>query len=448
MVSTAPSPPPAGSRQGNGGRHAEQWLAAILLVALAVRVAAVVAFHSLPRLTIGEHTVSSPGERPLFPDALEYEAMARNIRRGRGLVVSESSRIARMPGYPCFLAAVHAAFGEGLLAVRLTQAVLGVATAGLAYLFARRLFGPGEGLVAAAAAAVYPIFVLLVVLVLSEVLFAALLAGGMVCLGKAASSRRLVWALGTGAVLGAATLVRASLLLFVPLAAVCWVVGSRLDRRALRGAVLMVAVFAAMLAPWGVRNWWASGGHIVVTTLRAGASLYEALNPQADGGPMMESIDWGRASRELEARGVEPTEYARDRFWRRLAVRYAARRPGRVGELALRKLRRFWSPVPNEPALRTRLLCLLLGVPYGIAVVLAVVGLGASWRRGDVLLILVLPVVYHSLLHMVFVSSIRYRVVVMPLVLGLSAHGAVAVWGLVRRWCGRAAADRDRPRAQ
>ena len=69
-----------------------------------------------------------------------------------------------------------------------------------------------------------------------------------------------------------------------------------------------------------------------------------------------------------------------------------------------------------------------------MVILLAVVGLATSWRRADVGLILVLPVVYHSALHTVFVGSIRYRIAVMPLVMVLAARGAVAAWS---RWAAR-----------
>ena len=57
--------------------------------------------------------------------------------------------------------------------------------------------------------------------------------------------------------------------------------------------------------------------------------------------------------------------------------------------------------------------------------VLATVGAWRLRRRVAVLLVLAGPVLYFSLIHMVFVSSIRYREAAMLPVLGLAAAALV-----------------------
>jgi hypothetical protein len=126
-------------------------------------------------------------------------------------------------------------------------------------------------------------------------------------------------------------------------------------------------------------------------------------------------------------------DYERDRHWRRLAINFAANNPGRVLALAAKKQLRFWYPVPNLRQFQTTFFCIVLGVPYGVAMLFALWGLARSWRRGDVALILVLPVAYHALVHMVFVGSVRYRIAVMPMVVVLAAHALAA---LGSRWRG------------
>jgi hypothetical protein len=183
----------------------------------------------------------------------------------------------------------------------------------------------------------------------------------------------------------------------------------------------MFVAFSVTMAPWVARNWSASGGHLVAATLRAGASLYEALNPQADGGPMMERINWDWGTRGL-------SEWERDRLWRQRAIEFARDNPGRVLELALRKLGRFWNPMPNAAEFRSPVLLVAMAPPFVAAAALGLLGLWRSRRRGETLLILLLPVVYYSGLHTVFVSSIRYRDPVMPFILILAAHGATSLW--------------------
>jgi hypothetical protein len=75
----------------------------------------------------------------------------------------------------------------------------------------------------------------------------------------------------------------------------------------------------------------------------------------------------------------------------------------------------------------------VLGIPYLLVMVLACIGAARCWRRPEVALTVILPVVYYSMLHLVFVSSVRYRIVVMPLLIALAGVGVVRVWEGRRR---------------
>jgi len=405
-----------------------RWRRAVLVVvgvALALRVGAVGAFHSGLFLRVRGRPTSEWANKPFFPDSVEFLRMAWNIRTGRGFMVSETSRIGRMPGYPVFLALVGMVFGDCFLAYRLADSLLGAGLVGLVAWLGRAVFSRREGLVAAGIGALYPAFVVYVVFTLSEMLFMVLLVAGSACVAMAWSRRGVRWPALAGLFFGLAVLVRASHLLCVPLMAVLWVVLRRFEKATIGKATVMLGVFVACLAPWAARNWWASGGHLVVTTLRTGPSLYEGLNPKATGGPMMDAINWDTGKQEM-------TEWEKNRYWRQRALEFARENPRRVAELALAKLRRFWSVVPNLPELRKPVIVAGLGGAYVVVVLLALAGLLKAWRRWDVGLILVIPVVYHSLLHTVFVGSIRYRLAVMPLVVVLAAHGAVGLWQAAR----------------
>ena len=416
------------------------WLVVCLVVGLAARLGAIAYVHTM-KVRVAGGQVVDPSTQPLFPDSFEYLRAAEGLLKGKGLGVGEGSEIGRMPGYPVFLAAVEVVFGYNLLAMRVMQALLGVVSVWLAYLLGRELFGTKEALAAAAVTAVYPFFLVFSVLLLSEALFITLLLAGAVCLAKALGSgseseRERASSLSPspspftfsavccGLFFGLATLVRASFLLVVPLTAVGWVAAKRFRRAAAWRASLMLATCALVMVPWVARNWRVTGGHLVLTTLRTGPSLYEGLNPRAEGGPMMDDL-----RRELDGPAVEGmSEYERDRFWRQRAVEFARENPGRVLGLALKKLGRFWNVTPNLVQLQSPLHRYGLGVPYVVVMLFALVGLARSWRRGDVVLILMLPVVYYAVVHMVFVGSVRYRVPIMPLLVVLAGHGIAILW--------------------
>ncbi len=440
------------------GRRTWLWLGVCLAVGLGARLAVVAIPHVAGSLTVSGWPVARWVDQPLFPDSVEYTRMASNIRHGDGFGLDRASRIGRMPGYPALLAAVQAAFGESLLVARVTDALLGTALIALVFLLAREVYGPREGLVAAGIVALYPFLIAQALLVLSETLFAVFLVAGCWFLAKAYRDTNVKWAALTGLAFGLATLTRGSFLAAALLAAVAWVVARRLERRAVLCALAMAAALALAMAPWVARNWQASDGHLVLTTLRVGPSLYEGLNPRANGGPMMEELRF-----ELDGPAVKGlSEYERDQHWRREAFRFARENPGRALALAAMKLGRFWNVVPNLEQFRGPLVCAAVGVPYGLVMLLAIAGLvcgtaargcgstgegaRATLRRLDAALILLLPVVYYCLVHMVFVGSVRYREALMPLLIVVAGRGATTLWDWMRR--GRTRADGDRAGVQ
>jgi 4-amino-4-deoxy-L-arabinose transferase-like glycosyltransferase len=430
---------PTSDSAQRGARRTWLWLGLWLAVGLGARLAVVALPHVAGSLTVAGWPVSRWVHQPLFQDSLEYTRVASSIRHGEGFALDRASRIGRMPGYPVFLAGVQAVFGESLLAARVADALLGTVLIALVFLLTREFYGPREGVAAAAIVAIYPFLVAQALLVLSETLFAVFLVAGCWFLAKAYRETNLRWAALAGLAFGLATLTQGSYLAAMLLAAVGWAVARRLERRALLCVAAMVGVFALAMAPWVARNWRASDGHLVLTTLRVGPSLYEGLNPNADGGPMMDRINWDVGTRGL-------SEYERDQHWRRKAFEFVRENPGRALALAANKLGRFWNVVPNLDQFRGSLACAIVGVPYGLVMLLALAGLVRRGRRGDIALILLLPVVYHCLVHMVFVGSVRYREALMPLLIVLAGGGVTTLWDWVRR--GRARVDGDRAGVQ
>ena len=69
----------------------------------------------------------------------------------------------------------------------------------------------------------------------------------------------------------------------------------------------------------------------------------------------------------------------------------------------------MWSLVPNASEFQSRWLRLILAATYTPVIVLALVGVWRFARRDWPYLLCILPAVYFTCLHVVFVSSIRYR---------------------------------------
>jgi len=187
-------------------------------------------------------------------DTKKYDEIARNFLAGRGLIASEERKVARMPLYPLFLAAVYHLVGQRFLYVRLVQAVVSVAGCYLLYLVGKELFGASSGLWAAAIGAVYPFFVFFAGVVLTEALFIVVLLVVLFCLVKFQGSEGLVWAALCGVFSALGALMKPSFLPLLPAVAPILVLMARNRWKAARGLVLAILVLVAGMSPWVIRN--------------------------------------------------------------------------------------------------------------------------------------------------------------------------------------------------
>jgi 4-amino-4-deoxy-L-arabinose transferase-like glycosyltransferase len=419
------------------------WLGIILAWALALRVAAAVAVE---RVVAGDREANPREKLCLFDDADIYWQLARSIRAGGPYVVwqyDQPHHALRTPGYPLFLAACQSAFGPSTLAVRLVQAALGAVGVWVVYRLTRRIWPEDADrgwrsvpILAALIAATEPYSAAASALILSEGIFVPLMLAmlwGLAALWPSRDGKepRHPWlvALGTGLAAGAGVLVRPSWALFVPLVLAAWIALAGRGRRlaALRGAALVALGLAVAMGPWWARNARVFG-RFVPTALWAGASLYDGLRPDADGSSDMRFLDVP-AIRALD-------ETTQDRTLRDQALDFARGHPGRAVELAAIKAARFWSPWPNADQFsspRANLASAAAVIPLYLLL------LAGAWdRRHDprALVLLAGPLLYFAGLHMVFVSSIRYRIPAAVPAFGLAAAG-------LAKWLGRGA-DRRR----
>ncbi len=373
-----------------------------------------------------------------FGDSDGYWVLARNIARGEAYQYgSGGSQVFRTPGYPILLAPFFLLFGDDppIMAARVqsvafgTMAVLGV------WLLTRRLFDVRAAHLAGLVAAIYPGLIALSVPILSETAYCALLPFQLLVWGLAwqATTRKQTtfWALLTGLLGAAITLVRPSWLLFMPFAiGLGFVFGRPKSRHLLIGSAVIAGLIVGMM-PWWIRNARVTG-HLVPTTLQVGASLYDGWNPQATGASDMSYVPaFEEAERQAEADGSVDThesfEYRLDRRMRDAAVAWARQHPLDVLRLAAVKFVRIWNIWPNEPTFSRPVVRLAVVVTYLPLLILGMIGAYQAVARGWPYVLCFLPAVYLTVLHVVFIGSIRYRE---PAMLGMIvlAAGAVRSW--------------------
>lgn len=199
----------------------------------------------------------------------------------------------RAPGYPFFLAALYALFApeHRLAAARLVQTLLGAMLApGTALLSLRLGHSRRAAFVAGGLVALYPILWMYPLGLASENLFLPLVLLSLILLLHASRTPRLAAAIAAGLSLGASTLTRGALALFLPAAALWLALGptpepsqTKASRR-LRAArvAALTAAASIVILPWMLRNSLILGRPAFVET-SIGYNLFVGYHPLSDG---------------------------------------------------------------------------------------------------------------------------------------------------------------------
>lgn len=239
------------------------YLLGILLLAIAFRAYGV---WSHPAVPVG--------------DAEDYHGLATRLVEGRGYVNAAGQPTAwRPPAYPVFLAGVYKVAGVSVERATMVQVILGALTVLLLTALGAMIVGWPRALIAGAIAAVYPAFVWLPRLLLSENLSLFLLALSLVAIILYLRSTRMVWIIVFGVLCALNTLVRGSNLFIPIVVAVGLLILQRRNWKQLVAPLLaMTVAFIVTLLPWTIRNYRVFHQPIPIAT-QEGHTLYTSYWP-------------------------------------------------------------------------------------------------------------------------------------------------------------------------
>ncbi|TWT49065.1 hypothetical protein KOR42_39820 [Thalassoglobus neptunius] len=380
-----------------------RWLIAILLTALVLRVGGVVLL---------QQRLDANGQQFLIAgDAEGYWLLGQKIVEGEDYAIHTPPRyVHRMPGFPLLLASIMAVFGQQFLPARIVLALIATFACLLVYWLGKRIGTERTGLIAAAIVAVSPTFVGFSGLILSETAFSvALLLASLACerLGRLISSATstlfavLQQALWVGIAFGIGVYLKPSWILAAPLLGGAMILLLRPKVRTFASAAMILFAMLMTLVPWGIRNERVSG-HFTLTTFWMGPSLYDGVQPGANGESDMRFFDDDGLTQEM-------TEYEVDQEYRKRSRELILADPLRIAHLSWLKFVRYWNLWPNADQFQSWSLKSLLGLFYLPVLTFSVYG---AWvHRGQYwsMVICLGPVLYFMLIHLVFVSSLRYR---------------------------------------
>jgi 4-amino-4-deoxy-L-arabinose transferase-like glycosyltransferase len=265
-------------------------------------------------------------QAPVFysPDSSGYIEPAYDLLTGQGF----TGRLKRPVGYPLLLAGTFAVFGLQLTAATLLNHFLGLLTACLTYFVGRECFNRWVGFGAAALVAISGPQLAYERFPIPEAAFTLLIVALALALMAAARATGFMSALLTGALLGAAVLVKPVAQTLLPVALILASLRPGTARQRLASASCMAAAFAIVVLPWTLRNLTtygrlspggAPGETLLARTLQHSREVFafDAPNVAAESDPARATVQ--RIIREGAGRG-DRAGAVRDRIRQELGL--------------------------------------------------------------------------------------------------------------------------------
>lgn len=363
----------------------------------------------------------------------EYEEVARNLLSGNGLLFHEGGvplRSRFLPLFPLLCALLHKVGGPGFALFYLAHLACAAGVIWLTWRLAADLVDERSASLAAWLAALEPGLVVYQSYKVHVIAWATLLLlGALVLFFKARREDSVGWAALSGFVCGLGMLARFDVAAFLLIPALALAADRARIRGFLRAGALAGGVALAM-APWVLRN-RSIHGIPVISTSQSGEFLWRGNNPESTG------TLWSRSGvplssslpEDLKDRLRGKDELARDEVFRSAALEFIRMDPvSAIGRWS-RSFFYFWWFAPDHSGgrhyswagstARTAYGALYLGIMCA-----AVWGsrLLARTERGEALLLWAPPLAA-AILHSMTFAEGRHRLLVMPCLLILAAHG-------------------------
>ncbi|MDO8805320.1 MAG: glycosyltransferase family 39 protein [Elusimicrobiota bacterium] len=361
------------------------------------------------------------GQQNLSPDAYVWMETAWSIASGNGFGGSW-----RPPGFAFFLAGIFSLTGKSVLAVQLTQCLLGSFTVVFTAVTAKRIFGRATGLLSGALVCFYPYLLAYTRDPISETFLTFMLSAAILRIVIAAqrpSARNYAFA---GVLMGLTGLTKSTTLPFFLLACgwLWWQTGK------FRSGLIAGLFVLLSIAPWTFRNSIFYGGSYVMPVSTPwqsfyGASCDEALWQETAGAfdrPMDSKMTEPAIPKDWEQLRSLPVP-ERDRLCREKALAWIKANPDKFYYLLHRRFMHFWRLYPMMAYKWQKYAAMATS---GLYIPLAAVGFFLSYRRFKDTSLFAALFASYTLVHIFFVTTLRYRVPLDPYLIILAASAIVA----------------------
>lgn len=366
----------------------------------------------------------------LAADSLVYERLALAINNWGILsgAMLKNFPITDHPIYPLFLSLIYYAFGHSHFIVFVFQSIIGGLLSVLIYSIAMEFFGSKVAVLSGVIACLYPIFIKLPTMLLTENLFVFLFTFFILMVIKYMKKRNLYYLISAAILLGIATLTRSVAILFFPMVMLHLFLYCK-NKLKLKTNIInlftFLIVFICSILPWSIRNYHVSGGSIIPVTEASDRGLYVSFCPykgkifgiRPDNDPVM-----------VEARKIESFDERRKFFFSKI-VESIKNNPKNLIKLEMLKIAYLWSPFSweilgdGEARYNFGFVFIMPFFIYGTALLLK--------RKRPQDLILFLPILYFQSIHLIYFSLPRFRIGFEPLLIIIAAYAIYSIYSRV-----------------
>ncbi|MBN1299774.1 MAG: glycosyltransferase family 39 protein [Melioribacteraceae bacterium] len=312
-------------------------------------VLAIIVLGFIIRLGFVIETSESPFVEHLFSDSKIYIDYADKMVKSGDWLGSEPYFMA--PAYPYFLALFRLISSDSTLLIRITQAVISSLTLLFIFLAARNIFNKHISIIALLIGAVFGSYVLYSGLIFSETLQIFFISIFIYYLtNRNNSDNSGHWVL-SGAFLGAAGILRANILLFLPVFVIYMLFSKNYFRNIRIGKYKAVSAFifgaVLIISPVTIRNYIVSG-ELVPITSNGGINFYIANNNNAQGvfvTPRQFDYAHDMSGRKYASKitGANLNNSEASDYWLNKTLDEIAEAPGRFALLYVKKILMFFN---------------------------------------------------------------------------------------------------------
>ena len=385
-----------------------------------------------------------------FPqiDALWHHLWAKDIASGH---IIGNEVFFRAPLYPYFLGLIYSVFGDGPVAVRIIQSLLGSISCVLIFLIALKVFNRSVAVIAGIISSLYAILIYFdnELLITNLFVFLTLLLLLVILNTKLSAGPKRYYLIGLLA--GLAAIARPTILIALPILIfyLFFYRNPKIKTRAnrLKFSAVFLAGLLTIILPVTIRN-YAVGHDLVLISYQGGVNFWIGNNEQADGktagapgnfkayDEYQDNVKFSseRVAEMACGHDLKPSEISS--YWYGRGFSFIVNNPLKFIKLSLTKLYFSWNGYEIESnrdlyaqrpysSLYSALIWHSgLGFPFGLIAPLALLGIFyifRSWKR-EYLLLLGFLASYQIILIMFFVTA-RFRAPMLPVIIMLCAFG-------------------------